>query len=390
MPEKSISRNHTIYTIAIIGFIYTLHLVIPMYSNSSFLSLFADERTVGFIYMISAAVSILSFLLAPSLIRKLGNYAVSLWLIFIQMGLFWGLIIANDPKIVAGLFILQSAVISLIGLTLDIFLEKYSDGMHVGKIRGLYMTTLNTSWIIAPLIGSLLVNGGDNYRHTYIAGLTILFPLFYLIFRNLPRFKDPNYTHLSPWQLIKKISVHPNIVRIFFANILLYIFYAWMVIYSPIYLHKTIGFSWEEVGLILVIILLPFALIQYRLGELADKRYGEKEMMALGFLLMGLATIGLSFIHTANIWLWIGILLLTRIGAATVEIMIETYFFKTVSERDNGMLGMFRITRPLANFIAPIITIVGVMFFAESNIFIILGAICLLAIYPALRLKDTL
>ncbi|MEI8249107.1 MAG: hypothetical protein WCG07_01270, partial [Candidatus Taylorbacteria bacterium] len=106
-------RSHVIYTIAIIGFIYTLHLVIPMYSNSSFLSLFADERTVGLIYMTGSAVSILGFLFAPYLIRRLGNYTTSLWLICIQIALFAGLINTENTTFITVFFILQTAVVSL-------------------------------------------------------------------------------------------------------------------------------------------------------------------------------------------------------------------------------------------------------------------------------------
>ena len=136
-PSRPIPRSHAIYTIAIIGFIYTLHLVIPMYSNSSFLSLLADERTLGFIYMAGSAFSILGFLIAPSIIRRFGNYTVALWLVLIQIVLFYGLLASTSPFAISAFFVLQTAVISLIGLCLDIFLEVYTDSTQVGSVRGL-------------------------------------------------------------------------------------------------------------------------------------------------------------------------------------------------------------------------------------------------------------
>ena len=390
MPTTHVvSRNHTVYTIAVIGFIFTLHVVLPMYSNSSFLSLFADERTVGFIYMASAAVSILGFLFASSVIRRFGNYAVSMALVCIQIVLFYGLVTATTGTVISILFILQAAVVSLIGLTLDIFLEKYTDGQHAGAIRGLYTTTLNASWLIGPMIGSMLINGMNNYRNTYIAGLAMLFPLLYLIHKNFPRFRDPNYIHLSPWQLVKHVSSNKNWVRLLLANIILQTFYAWMVIYSPIYLNKTIGFSWDEIAIILTIMLIPFVIVQYPLGRLADKKYGEKEIMAIGFIIMGISTIALSFIGIKNLALWALILFLTRIGAASAEIMMETYFFKTVSPRDSAVLGLFRITRPVSNFIAPLITGAALLFTTHANLFIVIGVISLIGLWPALTIKDT-
>ncbi len=388
MAIRTAPRSHIIYTIAVIGFIYALHIVIPMYSNSSFLSLFADEQTIGFIYMAGAAFSIFGYLIAPGIIRRLGNYKTAMLLVCLQIVIFYMLISATSPSILAIMFILQAGIISLIGLCLDIFLEVYSVGASVGAIRGFYSATLNASWVIAPLIGSMLINGTENYRNTYVAALAMLFPLLYLIYRNFPRFEDPNYTHLSPWHLAKHISKNANWVKLFFANLILHTFYGWMVVYSPLYLHNVIGFGWEEIGIILVIMLIPFPLIQYPLGKLADGKYGEIEMMAIGFCIMGAATILLSFATQKSLLIWALLLFVSRIGAAMAEVMIETYFFKTVSDRDTAALGLFRVIRPLGTFLAPLVMIIGLLFTTEQYMFLVIGAIALVGLYPTLLIRD--
>ncbi len=387
--SRTIPRSHIIYTIAIIGFIFTLQVVIPMYSNSSFLGIFADEQTIGFIYMSGAALSILAFLFAPTMIRRLGNYTTAMILICIQIAVFYGLIASTSPVTLTSLFIIQTAVTALISLCLDIFLEVYTDGSSIGAVRGLYTATLNASWVIAPLIGSMLISGNSNFRNTYVAALAMLFPLLYLVYKNFPRFKDPNYYHLSPWQLVKHISSNISWTKLLLANLILQIFYSWMVVYSPIYLNKTIGFNWEQIGIILVVMLLPFPLIQYQLGKLADTKYGEKEIMAIGFAILGISTIFLSFVTVKSVLVWSVLLFITRIGAAAAEIMMETYFFKTVSIRDSAVLGTFRITRPLSYFIAPIIMMVGLLFTSNQNMFAVIGIVSLLGIWPALMIKDT-
>jgi MFS family permease len=111
--------------------------------------------------------------------------------------------------------------------------------------------------------------------------------------------------------------------------------------------------------------------------------------MALGFAIMGISTIMLAFISIPNAMIWALVLFLTRVGAASAEIMLETYFFKTVPPRDTAALGMFRITRPLAYFIAPMITMIGLTFTTNDYLFVIIGLISLLAIYPSLKIKDT-
>lgn len=387
--SRPLPRTHIIYTIAVVGFIYTLHLVIPMYSNSSFLSLFADERTLGYIYMLGAAVTVLGFLVAPAVIRRFGNYAVAVALVCAQICLFYGLIAITSPLWLSVVFILQTAVVALIGLCLDIFLEVYTSTSEVGAVRGLYTATLNASWVVGPLIGSMLINGTESYRNTYVAALAMLFPLLYLIYRNFPRFKDPNYIHLSPLQLVKHVSGNPNWVRLFSANLLLQTFYAWMTIYTPIYLHTVVGFGWDQIGIILVVMLLPFPIVQYPLGRLADKKYGEKEIMAIGFAILGIGTIALALITSNSLLVWAMALFVTRIGAASAEIMMEIYFFKTVSPRDSAVLGSFRITRPMSYFLAPLVTGIGLAFTANEYLFAVVGVITLVAIYPVLQIRDT-
>ncbi len=389
MQHRLPTRTNVLYTIAIIGFIYTIHVAVPIYSNSSFLSLFVDEKTVGLIYMLGAALSILGFLIIPGLIRRIGNYTTAIILVCIQIALMFGLVVATSATTITVLFILQSAVVALIAFSLDIFLQVNTDGHKVGTVRALYMTTLNLSWVLAPLIGSMIINGTDNYRNTYVVSLAMLFPLLYLIHRNFPKFKDPHYSHLSPWQLLKLISAKKDWVKLFAANSILQIFYAWMVVYCPIYLHQTIGLSWEEIGIIFTVMLIPFALIQYPLGKMADQKYGEKEIMAIGFGIMGVATIALSFLTVPSVVMWSAGLFATRIGAAAAEIMLETYFFKTVSSRDSSVLGSFRITRPLSYLIAPLITGIALYFTTHQFLFVIIGVICLFGLWLALTIRDT-
>jgi MFS family permease len=76
--------------------------------------------------------------------------------------------------------------------------------------------------------------------------------------------------------------------------------------------------------------LLPFVFVQFPLGRLADKKWGEKEILSLGFIIVAIATGLISFISGGSMILWMTILFITRIGAATIEIMCDTYFFKKV------------------------------------------------------------
>ncbi|MES3030833.1 MAG: MFS transporter [Patescibacteria group bacterium] len=388
MKHSSIGRKTGgLYTISIIGFFATLHVALPSYFNSSFLSTLTEAKNVSLIYGLVALVSIVGLLSMNTVLRKWGNYTTSLSLIIIQMAVFAGIIFADSVYIVAPLFVLGLSITALIGFTLDIFLEKNTDVNHTGGIRGTYMTTLNAAWILSPILGGALIVG-TSYANVYLAGLAFLFPLAYLIHKNFSTFVDRPYPDISVRGTFQAVIRNADMIKIFVTNIVLQTFYAWMTVYTPLYMAK-LGFSWYEISIIFTIMLIPFVLLEYPLGKLADRKWGEKEMLAIGFIIMGATTCAIAFFDYKSFVWWVILLFITRIGAATAEMMIETYFFKKVPPGDSEMLGMFRVTRPISFFIAPLITLVGLIYVAEAHLFIILGVLCLVTLFPILRLRDT-
>jgi MFS family permease len=229
----------------------------------------------------------------------------------------------------------------------------------------------------------------SGYKGIYAAAFGLLFPIFYLIYRNFKKFKDPHYPKISLTKSVALIMNDRDLSKLTVINTVLQTFYSWMTIYTPIFLNKIIGFSWTEISIIFTIMLVPFVLIETPLGKLADRKYGEKEIMAIGYIIMGISTIILSFITVKSLAIWAIILFLTRIGAAAAEAMIETYFFKKVDVKDSEILSIFRITRPLSFFIAPLITVVGLMFVSNTYLFAIIGTLCIITIIPIALIRDT-
>jgi Na+/melibiose symporter-like transporter len=338
--------------------------------------------------MAQSAITILGLLSMHSLLRKFGNYRVALTLIGIQIIIFYLIINLSEAKHLIPLIVLGLSIASLISLTLDIFLQKNTETKNTGNVRSHFMTAINSAWIMGPLLGGMLIVG-TNYKGIYAAAFGLLFPLFYIIHRNFSKFIDPHYPKVSLLKASKSLLKNRDLSKLTIINTVLQVFYSWMTIYTPIYLYKYVGFSWSEISIILTIMLLPFVLIEIPLGKLADKMLGEKEIMAAGYIIMGFATISLSFMNNKNLFLWALVLFFTRVGAAAAEAMIETYFFKKVNPEDSEILGFFRITRPLAFFIAPIITVVGLMFVSNTYLFTIVGVLCIITVIPISLIRDT-
>ena len=161
-----------------------------------------------------------------------------------------------------------------------------------------------------------------------------------------------------------------------------------MVIYTPIYLYEYLKFDWEQIGLIFTIMLIPFVLVDFPLGKLSDK-IGEKKMLMIGFLITILFTFIIPFVAVSKVWIWAMILFGTRVGAATIEIMSEIYFFKEIGEKNADEISFFRNTYPLSYILAPLIAIPVLLFVPSFKyIFFVLSAIMLSGFFITLRLKD--
>ena len=165
-----------------------------------------------------------------------------------------------------------------------------------------------------------------------------------------------------------------------FGHFLLYAFFIWASFYTPAYLHNVLGIPWSDLGWMFAVMLIPYAVIEYPAGWLADRFFGDKEMMSVGFMIAGGALASISLLTpTSPLFLILLILVATRTGAALVESMTEGHFFRRVSERDVNSIGIFRAMWPLANLIAPIIGS-GILFFGNyETLFIVTGGFIALA-----------
>lgn len=384
-----IRSSHHLYTLCIAGFLFNLQVSLPAYINSSFMAQFVNEDVVSILYILSSVITIFLFLNFHHVLNKFGNYAGIKFFIVAQALLLCILAFAHTPLGIIIAFILMLVGASMLALNLDIFLEDETATKDTGGTRGIFLTAVNIAWVFSPLLAGLLLDGTTNYRLVYAGSLILILPFAYLIKKNYSDFKDPHYSHATIRATSHKVFHNRDLKKIFTANIILQSFYAWMVIYTPIYLYKYVGFGWDDIGLMFTVMLLPFILVDYPLGKLADKKYGETEIMSVGFFILGISTIALAYINNKNIFIWTAILFLTRVGAATVEMMIETYFFKKVPEKDLDVLGFFRMTRPVAYIAAPLVATIVLSTVGHQAMFIILGVICLCGLYFSLTIRDT-
>jgi MFS family permease len=361
-----------------------------LYLNSTFLGTFFSPTTVSILFLLGAAVNVGLFLLAPKLINLFGKK----WLLLISLvGLAaadLGMVFCPTTVGVAGSFITYSALLFIVYYCIDIFIEEESDDGHTGEIRGTYYTIMNAGIALGPLLLSLLPQEDGYERIYWLAFLLLIIPILIALWILVTR-KHAHRKIVRPWHLLpfRRWWRVRNIRATTLAKLVLEIFFAVAVIYLPLYAHEEVGFNWSELGILFAIALTPFVLIEWPAGHLADKYWGEKEMMTVGFFLTGTALLAIPFLPH-NFALWALVLFTSRIGAALVEIMTETYFFKKISASDTGLLSIFRLARPIGIILGAIIGALALGFFSFPILFFTLAVIVFFGMKESLYLKDTL
>ncbi len=374
--------------IYLVGTIFSLPIALMSYINSSFISSFIDEKLVGVIYALGSAVSILALLVAPKIFRKIGGYRFLLWVIALEALSILLFAFSSNAWSTIFLFVCGFSLNTLIFFSLDELLKIFSRESSTGKTRGIYITLCSFAWVIAQLtLGTIL--GGSSFKTIYLISFLIMllfFAISYIYLKNIP---DPEYDRTDTKKYIGKFLKNKNLFRAYVISFLLQLFYSWMVIYTPIYLSTYLKFSWREIGLIFAVMLLPFVIVPFRLGQYADK-IGERKMLMFGFTITSIATFALFFINAHYAWIWAMLLFATRVGAASIEVMSDAYFFKHIKPENEEFIGVYRSASPVAYILGPLLAFIVFNFVPSFNyIFLILGMIILCGVYISSTIKKS-
>ena len=225
------------------------------------------------------------------------------------------------------------------------------------------------------------------FREIYLLGFAVALILFLVAKRGLRRIPEPRYAKAKHWGFIGKFFRVKTLRRAYVQNLLLQLFYAWMIIYTPIYLSLYMGFSWRSIGLILSVMLVPFLFVPTYLGNYGD-RFGERKMLMFGFAIAALATLLLFFITAKSVAIWALLLFFTRVGASSIEVMADAYFFKHIKPEDEEFVGVYKTTIPVAYILGPLLASAIIFLLPSLNyLFVVLSAIMLYGVYLASTIR---
>lgn len=378
--------NPKLKRVFFLGFLLALHLALVAYVNSSFLSTFLPEQSLGLLYAIASITSVIALLWIPKVLRAIGEYKFLLVAAFLDALALLALSMITNTGGIILVFILYLTLNSIIIFLLDELVQIFSKNGKMGRVRGFFLTTVNLAWVVTQsAFGAIL--GKYHFSTLYLISFGIMLAFFLACLFSLSKMADPKYDRVSPYLSLRRFFEKKNLARSYKINFLLQFFYSWMVIYTPIYLYAHLGFSWSQIGVIFTVMLLPFVIIQIPLGEYSDAM-GERKMLMLGFVVISVSTLSLFFIKSHQVWIWAMALFATRVGAAIIELMSDVYFFKHITSANDEFVGIYRNTGPMAYIFAPILAFL-IFYVAPSfnYIFLVLGILLFYGVYLASTIK---
>ena len=346
----------------------------------------SDNVSVFYFLAFGSIVALLFFLHAS--IRMIGSSSLFLFLLF-------AVIVAQIPLVFLPISLAGSALVmiylivtALAWVVFDMLLERFSKDAYSGRIRGLHLSAINLGFLFAPFLAALVL-GHYGFSGVFFVSLIFYSALFLLslvfLFGSNMRFEQ----RISPTEIFRKVFHRSDILRIYAVSFALNFFYATMIVYTSLRLRE-LGMTWGDIGIVFTVMLLPFVLVQYPLGVIADKRMGEKELLIVALFLSSISTAALVWIESTSVLVWAGALFVTRIGIAGIEVLSDTYFYKRIEGDDGDLIAFFRTARPMGNIIAALFLGTWLLFFSLSSVFLLPAIVLALAIIPAFLLDDNL
>ena len=359
-----------------------------IYILSEYFKETSGTENVGFFFFISYAMIFLALVYFHTIINKVGKARVFFMTQVIKISMVVILSIIPSSYFSIGLLIVYIVSSNLTYVELDSILESFSIDNMSGRIRGMYLAVSNLGYVIGPILSTQIL-GKSGFANVFVMLVIVNSVIFIISLITLRNIKHDPSRISDVKSLLLKVFKNKNISSIYWIAIIFDFFYALMIVYTPLYLLGQ-GLSWEKIGIIFTFMQLPFILLQYPTGFLADKKLGEKELMIISLMIIGFSTSWIYFVHSSSLLIWSIIMVSTRIGAAILETLRDSYFYKQIDGHDIDMIDFFRTSGSMGFMLATPVAFIILLFFPMGYIFLFAGLIMFLGIIPAIMLKDNL
>jgi MFS family permease len=291
----------------------------------------------------------------------------------------------NTTHAVLSFACLLTASLSLFSL-IDILIETKTghDEQYTGRIRGVYLSVVNAGFVIGPFAAGYIISYAT-LSSLYLATALVTIMFLLVAIAATKTFKDPRYPKHNMRELVEELRTSPEIRKTLWINLILRTLYGATLTYFGIYVIMYGNISETLLGVMAGISIMPFVLLQYPLGVAADKM-GERDLLATGFAISLFGILLIPIVPLTILWLTLA-LALVHTGAAFVELLVESHFFKQVQGKNSALISTFRLIIPLSYITGPLLGTIAISLASIEMVFVGIGILLLIGVPLSLSLR---
>ncbi len=372
------------------NFFASAHFFLIIYIVTPYLATFMPASATGIVVSLGAVVTLSVFPAMPYLVRRYGPRRLVIFFALIEAFVLAWLAVSPSPLPAIIFVALACATSPFIEFSLDLLLQAtiLKEG-DTGRIRTMFLTAGNIALVFSPLIVGFALDSSDAYWRVFAIAAASLMPFIALMYlRKLPEETPPTFVSLI--RTFSCVVENKDLRAVVVAHGTLQFFYHLAPLYISLYLHDVLNIPWSELGWMFTVMLLPFILLEYPAGWIADRAWGDKELLVGGFVLMAAGFAALALVTPDTmLFVIVIILFMNRAGAALVEAMSEGHFFRRVAASDAATVSVFRMTRPMAALVAPLVGTLLLSVSGYDTLFVSTGVLmAVVGVVSALAIKD--
>ncbi len=331
-------------------------LIIPIFPNFVKSVLHTDE-SVSIFFSVMALMTLAAGLCSTIIFKKIQRTFV-LKASFISLAVIYFMLIFVVRITELSILTTVKSWFELFAIiTLSLFVRDFSNSKDFGEDEGRYFKFQNIGYLIGPLVGGFLASQ-FGYEIVFILSAAIVLAGF-LYFYNHHVIKESmaiiNMKKVSTVKFFDNIRNYfsdPNRTKAYFMSFSLMAWFMVKRLYLPLYVIAS-GYLSSVTGIVMSLGIIPFILLEEKIGKYADKK-GIRMPISAGFFIIAGALL-LTFISPFPIINFI-IIILASIGAAFIEPIQEYYLLKnTPKEQEEDLYGIYSTSTTVSAFLTPII-----------------------------------
>jgi len=279
----------------------------------------------------------------------------------------------DSPAVLTLMQIGYAAAVCFTWTALSILVNNSSTRRNLGDSEGEYFTFVNLGVLFGLLVGGAIATAFSYSSVFFFA--SAMFIGIYFISGSIGINYDKN-GHKSIKSIraeAKRFFSNADLRKTYLLNVGLYFWVSIAFLYLPI-IMRSLGLGFKSIGMVFAAIIVPYVLLEYPIGQLAQKE-GSRKYLSLGFLAIAAASI-LIYANFGAIYSMALFFFLASMGAAMIEPLNE---MDLNARSRNGKIvenmTIFKTSLRVAYFIGPLTAAALIEFFGMREMFLVLGII---------------